>query len=159
MKKLIIKSFDKVIVVLLGIAGVFTNCDKPLEYGTPYADYEIKGVVTNIENAQPIPGIRVIHQNHRDTIYTDAEGKYAFNYERWLFEYFNLKIEDIDGEDNGGDFRTQEIVVKVTEKDKVKAGEGWYAGKYVKIQDIALISKDTAVVIPEYGVRPTIFKP
>jgi putative lipoprotein (rSAM/lipoprotein system) len=141
MKKSLIKSFDKIIVVLLAILRVFNSCSQPDEYGTPYADYELKGVVTDKETSKPIKNIRVIHQTYRDTTYTDAEGKYAFIYDNNLLEYLDLKIEDIDGEENDGYFAAQEMDVIFTETDKVKKGKGWYSGKYVKTQNIELEKK------------------
>ena len=144
MGKPVIKLFDKIIVILLGFFGICSSCNMPTEYGEPYADYEIKGVITNKENAQPIQNIRVIQG--WDTIYTDAEGKYAFNNLGYFppspETLFHLKVEDIDGEENGGDFATQEIEVKITEDDRVRKGDGnWYEGKFEKTEDIELEKK------------------
>jgi len=143
MKKIIIKFFDKIIFLLLGFLGMFYSCKSAGEmYGVPSADYEIKGTVTDKENAQPIKNIRVIHQRYRDTIYTNAEGKYAFIYMGGLLDRLNLKVEDIDGEENGGEFETKEIDVVITETDKVKKGKGeWDSGTYVKTQNIELERK------------------
>ena len=156
MKKRVIKSFDKIIIVLLAILGVFNSCRQPDEYGTPYADYELKGTVTDAETSNPIKNIRVIHQRYRDTIYTNAEGKYAFVYNGDLIEYLNLKFEDIDGEENGGYFAPQEIAVKFTQADRVEKGKGWYEGKYVKTQNIEL---ERVLPAPEYGAPQATFKP
>ena len=40
MKKIIIKSFDSVIVLLLFVFGVFSGCIKP-EYGMPVPEYGV----------------------------------------------------------------------------------------------------------------------
>ena len=40
MKKTIIKIFDKIIVLLLVLFGVFSSCDKPVEYG-PLPEYGV----------------------------------------------------------------------------------------------------------------------
>jgi len=136
MKRTIIKFFDKIILLLLGFSGTFYSCGM---YGELSADYEIKGTVTDKENANPIQNIRVVNQRHRDTTYTNAEGKYAFVYNGDLFDKFTLIVEDIDGDANGGEFETQKIDVEITQADKVKKGKGsWDDGKYVKIQDIEL---------------------
>ena len=141
MRKPIIKFFDKIILLLLGFSGAMYNCGGM--YGEPSADYEIKGIVTDKENAQPIKNIRVIHQRYRDTIYTNAEGKYAFIYKGDLLDQLNLKVEDIDGEENGGEFETKELDVMITISDRVKKGKGtWDEGKYVKIQNIELERKE-----------------
>ena len=95
MKKLIIKFFDKIIILLLGFAGVFAGC-KPIsdcsceysdamygvlatKYGPIRIHYVIKGAVMNNATSKSIPNIRVIRQineNYADTLYTDADGKY-----------------------------------------------------------------------------------
>ena len=144
MKKPIIKILDKLIVTILASLGIFTSCQAPeygdpvCEYGTPEAEYEITGTVKNKENSHPIENIRIIHQNYYDTIYTDADGKYAFIYRGNLLNNIDLIVEDIDGEDNGGKFESKTVNIKITEDDKVKNGSGWYEGKYVKTQNIEL---------------------
>ena len=107
MKKSVIKFFDKIIVLVLGFSGVFSGCellpeneDPVCEYGMPHADYVIKGVVTDEETSNPIQNIRVIrqiYQEYGDTLYTDSEGKYAFEF----YDFppspestFHLKIEE-----------------------------------------------------------------
>jgi putative lipoprotein (rSAM/lipoprotein system) len=153
MKKPIIKFLDKIIIVLLSFLGILSSCIAPAEYGTPYADYEVKGVVKSKENSQPIQNIRVIHQRYADTIYTDAEGNYTLNCMGDLFDYFNMKVEDIDGIENGGEFLTQEVTLKFTKDDLVKKGSGWYEGKYSKTQNFELEHEAEQ----GYGVRPATF--
>ena len=119
MKK-IIKFWDKVIVVLLGTLGIL-NCNSCLKmYGMPEKEYEpysrIDGIVTDKETSNPIQNIQIIGQN-RDTIYTNAYGRYSF-YD--VSPNIHLKIEDIDGEENGGEFETQEIDVKFANDEYVK---------------------------------------
>ena len=169
MKRSVIKFFDKIIVLLLGFSGVFSACDDPTdeygppypEYGMPNADYELKGVVTDKETSNPIPNIQVInqiYQEYGDTLYTNDKGEYAFDYNGILLENntLRLKIEDIDGEENGGLFDTQEIDVTFTKDDQVEKGSGWYEGKFVKTQNIELERKYEA---PMYGILSTTFKP
>ena len=136
MKKTIIKLFDKIIVLLLAILGVFNSCRQPEEYGTPHADYELKGIVTDKETSKPLKNIQIV--SYSDTLYTDAEGKYSFYN---MMPEFHLKVEDIDGEENGGEFETQEMDIKLTKADQVEKGKGWYEGKYVKTQNIELETK------------------
>ena len=145
MKKTSIKFFDKIIILLLGFFGVFSSCNKPepVEYGPAplpsLSDYEINGVVTDKANSQPIQNIRAIRRRHPDygymygdTLYTDAEGKYDFNFEDFPQTEFHLKFEDIDGEENGGYFETQEIDITITEADRT--GEK----QFVKTQNVEM---------------------
>ena len=164
-KKSFFRLFDKIIVLLLSTVGVFSACNTMpeygmlVEYGMPHADFELKGTVTD-ETSQPIQNIRVVHQfgyenSYSDTIYTDENGKYAFNGSAWKYQ---LKFEDIDGEENGGLFQTKEIEGGFTQADLVEKGDGrWYDGKFVKTEDVKL-EKIDVVVVPMYG-PPTSFLP
>ena len=138
MKKTIIKFFDKIILFILGFSGVIYSCAK---YGMPETEYEIKGVVMDRQNSKPIQNIRIVRGNY-DTLYTDSKGEYSFRY----YEFgnnTNLKVEDVDGELNGGDFQTEEFVVNFTDIDMVKKAKRNKSGdKYVKNLNIKLTKKD-----------------
>jgi putative lipoprotein (rSAM/lipoprotein system) len=167
-KKSFFRFFDKIIVLLLGVAGMFSACDNvedmPVEYGMPHADFELKGTVTDKATSQPIQNIRVVRPFGYediyggipgDTIYTDEDGKYVFAFVGFPSEKYQLKFEDIDGEENGGLFQTKEIEGEFTQADLVEKGNGhWYEGKYVKTQDVALERIETEA--PLYGC-PTSF--
>jgi hypothetical protein len=73
-----------------------------------------------------------------DTVYTDTNGKFTM---KTIYPEFPLKIQDIDGEENGGDFAIQELEVKFIEEDK-----------FVKTQTIALEKR--RLEAPMYGVPP-----
>ncbi|MDR0798865.1 MAG: radical SAM-associated putative lipoprotein [Dysgonamonadaceae bacterium] len=155
MKNAIIKNFDRLILLLLGILGL-TNCDidMPVEYGSPTGEYQITGTVTNGETGKPIPQIQIVRSLdpdfdvRPDTLYTNEEGKYII-YMHGLNTPVNLKFEDIDGEENGGYFQSKTLETAVTKKDQVQKGDGhWYKGKFVKTQNIAL---DPVRNTPEYG--------
>ena len=153
MKKQSIQFFGKIIVVLLlCFSGILNNScthdipPPPPPYGF---DYEIKGIVADEINAQPIQNIRVIKGSlllgypYKDTLYTDFEGKYSFKFLWSCPSYSNdetvflLKIEDVDGEENSGYFETKEIEVAFTEVDWIKKEK-----KYVQIQNIELTKKE-----------------
>ena len=149
MKK-IIKFWDKIIVVLLGVLGVFNSCKSDctdkihLLYGVLGTTYEIKGTVKNKANSKPIPNIQVTRQvseNYADTLYTDSKGNYVYTF----YDYFEesgypicLKFEDIDGNENGGNFANKEIDVKITKANKSCNG---YGEKYSKTENIKLIKE------------------
>ena len=154
MKKLIIKSFDKIIVALLGMLGIF-NLSSCMEYGMPEGEYHFNGIVTDKETSNPIQNIQVV--SDRGTIYTNSEGKFTCS--DWMNSVFHLKIEDIDGEENGGDFESQEIEVKFTQADQVEKGDGkWNKGKFVKTQNIKLEKKNNTTDTL-YGMPSAPFKP
>ena len=151
MKKPVIKFFDKLLLLILGSSAVLYSCAK---YGMPADEFEIKGVVTN-NASKPIPNIRVVRQSY-DTLYTNSEGKYSFRF--WGPESAHLKFEDIDGEENGGEFATREIDVKFTDADIVKKGRGNKTGdSYVKTLNIILKNANGGQFM--YGPPPTSFRP
>ena len=162
MKKLILKPYDKIIIGILGIVGFLTGCNlinPPLvEYGTPTADYEIKGTVTDSITSTPIAEARVIITRSQtyitndstatriDTLAikeTDSAGKYDIAMQQFPLEdiTFEVKIEDVDGSANGGDFNSQNKDVSFKFSDLSKGNNSWYLGKGVKTQDFKLKKK------------------
>ena len=149
MKK-VIKLWDKVIVMLLGIAGVFSGCKRdcivPM-YGAYASEYVVGGMVADKTNNTPINNIRIIREGNDffdlgDTLYTDSQGKFKFLFNSFDFDV-HLKVEDIDDEENGGYFESKEIDIKITTADRVKkCGECENVPeKYVKTQNIELETK------------------
>jgi putative lipoprotein (rSAM/lipoprotein system) len=160
MKKPLIKFFDKIILLLLGLSGILYSCAK---YGALADEFEIKGTVTD-SSKKPIKDIRIIRERYYDrgdTLYTNSDGKYSI---KLYGEYhinsgvpIHLKIDDVDGEANGGEFISTELDVKFTNADLVKKGYGNKRNnKYVKTLNIQL-EKDE--IIPMYGVLTAPFEP
>lgn len=143
--KQIIKYFDRIVLLILGVIGL-VSCEPMAEYGTPNADFQIKGTITDSVTNAPLKNIRVIRRFvknplYGDTIYTDADGKYNMNFNDFPVDnpQFTLKIEDVDGMQNGGEFAGRELITKITSADWVDDGDdNWYYGKAVKNQDIKL---------------------
>lgn len=111
----------------------FTACsdgpdDIPLEYGVPTANFQVKGSVTSTDGV-PLKGIQVIFSD-ADTVYTDAAGKFGTK-EISSFPDYNLKVSfnDVDGEENGGTFKSTSIALKEMEAKELEKGDGWYEGK------------------------------
>jgi putative lipoprotein (rSAM/lipoprotein system) len=153
MNKKFIKLFDKVILAVLGFSGIVYSCAK---YGEPIADFEVNGIITDKTTAKPIQGIRISKEKSYDgidTMYTSSEGRYVFH--NWNNQ-LHLKIEDIDGEANGGYFETQEIDVTFTNADLIKGRGNKKPDKYVKVLNIGLTKKELPV--SEYGVPQVPFK-
>lgn len=145
MKNSIIKLF-RIVLASLGFVSAITACR--VEYGCPHADFQLKGNVTD-ENDAPIKGIRVAVSAEypnpditgpRDTIYTDEKGQYILmNDNFYNFHKVHLKFEDVDGPENGGEFETVEKDVSVSQ---IKEGHGeWYGGVYEANSDVTMLRK------------------
>lgn len=146
----------KLIKVALGVLGValVDSCVAKAEYGCPYADFEAKGVVID-EDGNGIQGIRVVisaeypNPNYTgaplaDTLWTKHSGEYITG-ESYIdddFAYMDsvkLEFEDVDGQENGGEFQNVTIEVPVF---KVKEGDGnWYDGAYETGANVTMIKK------------------
>ena len=141
--------FRSLAATLLGLLG-FSSCEwigiGLTMYGEPHADFKAIGTVTD-ETGKPIEGIRVAVQQHRhyensesviydqndwydnDTLFTDSKGR--FELERSVFDVPNrvsVVFEDIDGEENGGEFEKAEANPKVTQTKK--GDKNWYNGAF-----------------------------
>lgn len=160
MKRRIKNLWKYLVTAILGVLG-FSSCEeggldleiieRPAMYGAPYADFKSLGTVKD-EAGKPIEGIRVaVSQTWRnsddsilwieaDTVYTDTKGSYLLekNHVRLPGE-LQIVFEDIDGADNGGEFKSAEVTphaIRASEGDK-----GWYQGLYEAKADIVLYKK------------------
>lgn len=147
--------YSKVLSFLLVLLG-FSACDPidPVdEYGSPYAKFNIKGVVINedSENNEYVKGIKVVVGRsykkdngdefvyNTDSLYTDKNG--YFNITTIDFpssQKFTIKFEDVDGMVNGT-YETKTDVVSF-ENPSFEGGESWYEGETSKDLGIIKIS-------------------
>ena len=149
MKNKSLKCFDKFVMALLGLFPFFSGCDEPREmYGTPTADYQIKGRVTDATSHAPLEHIRVVlHESDEnpygrsDTVFSDNLGAYSIEFKTFPQETqtFGMIAEDVDGTANGGLYTAQETMAEVvpTSWDRSSAGN-WNAGKATVVKDIKL---------------------
>ena len=122
----------KFLLICLGFKSL-TACDVEIwngtaEYGTPYAEYEVKGKVSDAEGT-PIQGVRVSmgesQSSQLDSVaVTDAEGR---------FHVIHIQFTDIDGEAGGGLFEEQTVTVQA---EVVEEGDGWDEGDYAVKEDV-----------------------
>ena len=153
MKARFLTLWGKIVAAIVSVFGLY-GCDThAVDYGCPYAEFSLKGTVTDEENT-PIEGIRVaveawsvtgndIRKMCNETLYTDAEGKVSFVPPHGYFVYppdsVSVKIDDVDGEANGGDFQSQVLAPEIV---KTKEAEGeWFEGGYETTFDAKLQKK------------------
>ena len=144
MKNNLIKLF-KILLAVLGFASTITSCR--VEYGCPYGDFQLKGNVTDENDAQ-IKGIRVAVsasypnpdiEGPKDTVYTNEKGQYILvNDYFYNFDKVHLKFDDVDGAENGGEFETMEVDARIVQ---IEDGRDWYSGTFEASADVTMIKK------------------
>ena len=141
----------KIIIKLLALLG-FTYSEVGCEmygtppvdmYGSPYAEFELRGTVTD-KDGDPIRGIRVtVKPNAVDyklgETLTASDGTYLIHneYQNYGTGRLDIVAEDIDGTENGGEFAGETKNIPVADSDFVGA-DGWYDGKMQKTVDFTL---------------------
>ena len=137
---------------LLGALG-FMGCDGVGSgedmYGCPIVDFQVKGSVAS-EDRVPLEGIQVVVRtawdnlpDEADTVYTDCKGEFI-SHELSAFSIGNQKVyfNDVDGEQQGGTYKSDSIALEKMEKKQLEKGKGWYDGKYEFKGAIKLAKKD-----------------
>ena len=133
-------------LVALGFAGCDFHDDNggggTFEYGTPTALFKVKGTVASTGTTKPpIRNIRAVLVEVRegrertfgaDTVYTRTDGTFDLKVSTFPLDKveFKLKLEDIDGAENGS--YDPKTVAVVFEKAKFTGGNGWYKGETEK---------------------------
>lgn len=148
MKAKLLTRINALIATLVSLLG-FTSCGNflvkygaPVEYGTPFARWDVNGKVSDEEN-NPIEHAQVIVRSPkpgqiRDTLYSDEEGLYRGSYPG-VFPYSNDSI-DIVVRDTAGVYASDSVRVAVGKYDKseVADGDSWNAGTAYIQQDFQL---------------------
>jgi len=143
--------FISLLLALLGLGS--TGCYMPLMYGTPNADWRVKGKVVDEDN-HPISGLQVVlgnrFENSADVIYdvnyspldtllTAGDGSYCLERNSFPVNLLDIHIQDIDGDLNGGEFEDAHLVIRDISYD---GGKGWYEGHAdIDVPDIILKKK------------------
>ena len=145
------------LLTLLGF-GSCTNTSEeeygsPVEYGTPYSDYIVKGDVTD-EAGNPLADIKASIKSIEeypefapyayglDSTVTDELGKFLME-TRAFISRSNLKliIEDTDGPAGGGEFLSDTLAMDDLPKQQMEQGQHWSNGKYELKADIKMKKK------------------
>lgn len=137
--------YTKILSFFLILLG-YQSCDSldPVdEYGTLSAIYKIKGSVVSADTKLPVTNIRAVmvqkgtaedeEYNFGDTIYTDSRGVFELEFNSYpqSESFFNLKLDDVDGETNGS-FESKTVAVDFNNPQFENGGGKWYKGETVK---------------------------
>ena len=148
--------YNAVLTTLLSVLGY--GCSSSYDdtiiclYGTPSADYILKGQVTD-EAGMPVKNIQTsakmiskteagIYTGEISSGQTDEAGRYELKYEGMARSDVKIVLEDVDGEANGGEFLSDTLDVDFSKAVKVGEGDNhWYSGKYELTTDVKLKKK------------------
>ncbi len=155
------------LLVLLGFGVTQVSCimygsPQSDEYGSPHADFEIKGRVTDVEG-DPVGDIKIVvsdldadfQQVELAEGTTDANGDYVVTGGWYGGLSLMVTATDIDGEANGGEFPSRMQGVEIEKYDYVGGDDSWYLGKVTKTADF-ILGGENAIM---YGVRCVGFEP
>ena len=118
--------------------------DFPVMYGTPVVEFSVKGRVVDADS-NPIPNIEVSWVgNTYGKAVTAEDGTFEYKNEDIGFDMSDvtLTFTDVDGEENGGDFETEEVEVPLTQTDP---GDGnWDCGEYAATDVVVVMDRKTS---------------
>jgi putative lipoprotein (rSAM/lipoprotein system) len=140
MKKVVLKTYAKALTVFFTLLGAITGCDyfEPrCEYGTPSADFVVKGKVIDKSSRKPVQDIRIIHKTGyaptSDTVKTNANGEFELKFVEFPGTNQWVYAEDLDGTENGGLYGPDSLTVNSSQMKRIKKGDGsWYQGVFEK---------------------------
>ncbi|MCL2738324.1 MAG: radical SAM-associated putative lipoprotein [Bacteroidales bacterium] len=150
------------IITMLGFAGC--NAIGRLEYGSPYADYVVKGTVVDQATKKPIEGILVSYSDYdameppyslNSSATTNVKGEFSISATsgRLPFQIMDnirvvpVYVQDIDGELNGL-YESTVTLIDFRKGKQTKKSKGWYEGEYTVNLNIELIQSKIEEINP-----------
>ena len=166
MSKIFIKGVNWALAGILSLLGLTNCCDRygAPEYGSPHADYTLKGTVVNKATGQPITGIYVgyspksygtlmygvppVPYEPKAYVTTNSQGEFKFtdtfpDGEAWVEgkPVLPVYVQDIDGEENGS-FQSEYLQVDFSEAELIRKSKKWSVGEYTLTIQVALNESD-----------------
>lgn len=113
------------------------NEDIPAEYGTPVVEFSVKGRVVDADS-NPVPNIEVTWADMYGKTVTAEDGTFHYKNEDIGFEMNNvvLTFTDVDGNENGGQFETEQVDIPLTRTDL--GDDRWDFGEF-SASDVEII--------------------
>jgi len=163
-----IKSMNWALAGIMGLLG-FAGCKKEqvyIEYGSPPADYTVKGKVVNKANRKPIEGIRVGYDGGVYAMYgvppapygpkasvtTNAKGEFKLTDRLYVVELYRngndkpilpVYVNDI----TNGLFQSEILQVGFSNATQSRKPQRGYGGEYTVNLDVELTEIDPEIMI------------
>ena len=144
-KKTLVKGTNRILTGLLSMLGFAALGFSACAYGSPHADFTVRGTVVNKANEAPIPEIRVgfaptvwdedafgpqPEYGWRPNIYVFSNERGEFRLTRGDFPIRN-KVLPVFVEDVEGLFQSEMFKVSFENVRPVGGDRNWYAGEYI----------------------------
>lgn len=151
MSRKLLKGTNWLLAAVLGLLG-FTGCDilggGRAEYGTPHADYTVKGKVVDKETKEPIEGIGVklgpteypIAQH--SSVTTGVTGEFEVTRQGFPEMDLTLYVDDIDGEENGA-YASESLDIDFSGAEHIGGSGHWDHGDFTVTQNVELTEVET----------------
>ena len=162
LRKYLFSGINWLLAGLLSLLG-FSGCNiiEPMdEYGTPFADYTVKGKVLDKSTGKPVKGVRVGYSptpvavpmygvppasyqmmSVADT--TDVQGEFKLTERVSLTdEAVPIYVEDIDWAENGV-YTPETLMVSFKDAERTGKPKGWYHGEYTVTVNVELEEQPT----------------
>lgn len=138
-KRKIYKASNFLIGGLMSLLGFSPSCIFMTEYGTPSADFILRGTVRSAETGEAIEHIQTIA--NEDTFYTDRQGKFNFYYSLFGAESGSvvMRFRDIDSIEHG-EYEPLDTIIFYN-SSQFEGGDSWDEGTLNLDLDIDLKSK------------------
>ena len=155
-RRTFIKGMNRALAGVIAMLG-FAGCEKfgVDEYGTPHADYTVKGAVVSKATGKPLEGIRVGYSGTPEFwivpmygviptpyvpkahVITNAKGEFKLTDRFHAGEsqiignngMLPVYVEDVDGEKNGL-FHSECLQVDFSKAEHSGKSKSWYEGEY-----------------------------
>lgn len=133
------------LAAVLGVLG-FACCYGPaVEYGVPYTSFKATGVVEDA-SGDAIQGISVkliesdnLDNDQNQGVFTNSDGIYITEPLQGMSNILILRVEDIDGAENGS-YENTDLTADYTSVTAT-GSSGWYQGLKTKTIDVTLNKK------------------
>jgi len=146
MKKIfrpLIKGTNWALAGILTMLG-FSGCEfyGPVEYGSPSANYTVKGKVVNKADGKAIKGIRIGYESATNSSFylegtvSDENGEFKLTDQDIYKNKIPVYFDDIDGELNGS-FASDTVEIDFSKVYPV-GKKGWYEGEYIVTTTVEL---------------------
>jgi putative lipoprotein (rSAM/lipoprotein system) len=154
----LLKSTNSLIFLLISLLGFSTSCkqlEPRVEYGTPHADFLIRGIIESATDSKQIPDIIVEMRKEIKSGYGQSDirligtgfsninGDYKLNDVTFPFpgdQSYQIKFLDTDGALNG-EFETLDTTIVFKDPQYINGDGHWYSGSVEKEVNIKLKPK------------------